>query len=68
MCSSDLTPEERAKKQVYIVRQSSISSAIAYATGVKAVKTVDELLGIAKMFESYVFNNVDDVEVEGDAQ
>lgn len=62
------TPEERAKKQVYIVRQSSISSAIAYATGVKAVKTVDELLAIAKMFEGYVFNNVEDAKDEGESQ
>ena len=51
------TPEERAIKQVYIVRQSSISSAIAYATGVKAVKSVDDLLNIAKSFENYVFDN-----------
>ena len=41
------TPEERAKKQVYIIRQSSLSSAIAYATGVKAVKTVDELIAVS---------------------
>jgi len=49
------TPEERAKKQIYIVRQSSISNAIAYATGVQGVKTVEALLTIAKKFEQYVF-------------
>jgi len=51
------TPEERAQKQICIVRQSSISNAIEYAVGVKAVKSLEELLSIAKRFENYVFNS-----------
>lgn len=50
------TPEERAQKQIYIVRQSSIANAIEYAGKVKAVKGVDELLDLAKKFENYVFD------------
>ncbi|UOF80634.1 hypothetical protein [Caudoviricetes sp.] len=46
------TPEERAKKQVYIVRQSSITNAINLK-GSKA--TVAEILDVAKQFESFVF-------------
>lgn len=48
------TPEERAKRQVYIVRQSSISSAIELlGTG----KSVGDVLATAKQFEEYVFGN-----------
>lgn len=49
------TPEERAKKQVYIVRQSSISAAIDYSKNVKALKSVEEVIATAKLFEEYVF-------------
>jgi hypothetical protein len=51
------TPEERAKKQVYIVRQSSISSAIEYLNGTGAIKksTAQDVLLCAKEFEAYVF-------------
>ena len=49
------TSVERAKKQVYIVRQSSISSAIAlYAKG-EVVPHVSDVLEVAKLFEAYVF-------------
>lgn len=51
------TPEERAKKQVYIVRQSSITAALDYLKhnlGDKKL-TVDDVLGVAKQFEQYVF-------------
>ena len=52
------TPEERAKKQVYIVRQSSISSAIDYMNGTGAIKkaTAADVIFCAKEFESYVFS------------
>lgn len=46
------TPEERAKKQVYIVRQSSITAAIALK-GSKA--SVEEIIATAKQFEAHVF-------------
>jgi len=46
------TKEERAARQVYIIRQSSISSAVEL---LGAGKTVDEVLAVAKQFEAYVF-------------
>jgi hypothetical protein len=50
------TREERAKKQVYIVRQSAISSAIAaLSVGAKAPMKTDDVLEVAKRFEAYVF-------------
>lgn len=50
------TPEERAKKQVYIVRQSSITAALGYFSLNKATKaSTEDILAIAKEFEKYVF-------------
>ena len=50
------TPEERAKRQVYIVRQSSVSNAIELlSTGAKSPPKVEEVLDVAKKFENYVF-------------
>lgn len=49
------TPEERAKKQVYIVRQSSLSNAIEYHKGEEA--TTDDIIQTARIFENYVFDN-----------
>ena len=49
------TAEERAKKQVYIIRQSSINSAINLLKTDKKAPTVEEVLGVAKCFEDYVF-------------
>ena len=51
------TAEERAKKQVYIVRQSSISSAIDLLKTEKKVPTVGEVIEVAQQFEAYVFGN-----------
>ena len=49
------TPEERAQRQVMIVRQSSISNAVALAaTNSKTKNTVEEILTVAKQFEGYV--------------
>ena len=52
------TAEERAKKQVYIVRQSSISAAIALLdrNGVEAPMTEEDVIESAKKFEAYVFD------------
>lgn len=56
------TPEERAKKQLYIVRQSSITSAIAYCNTIKWDEvSVEEVLDVAKQFEQYVFGVYQDV-------
>jgi hypothetical protein len=52
------TPEERAKKQIYIVRQSSISSAIsALSIGAKTPPKIDDVITTAKAFEDFVFGN-----------
>lgn len=62
------TPEERAKRQVYIVRQSSISSAIqlllastpqngnAGGTSGYIPVSVPAVIEVAKQFEKYVFS------------
>ena len=50
------TPEERAIKQVYIVRQSSLANAIDLLKTEKKVPTVDEVVSVAKQFEAYVFD------------
>lgn len=47
------TKEERAARQVYIVRQSSISSAIDFLKD--SNPSVEGVLQIAKQFEDYVF-------------
>lgn len=54
------TPEERATKQVMIVRQSSISSAIAYwAQNPSKAHLSDpsQVIAVAKLFESHVMGN-----------
>ena len=43
------TPEERAKKQVYIVRQSSITAALSFLNN--KAKSVSEVVQVAKEFE-----------------
>ncbi len=48
------TAEERASRQVLIVRQSSISSAVDLAVANK-VKDPQEVIKIAQAFEAYVF-------------
>ena len=48
------TSEERAARQVLIVRQSSISSAVEFAVANK-VKDEKEVLRLAGIFEAYVF-------------
>jgi hypothetical protein len=50
------TSEERAKRQVYIVRQSSVSAAIATLArdGTKELE-VSKVIEIAKQYEAYVF-------------
>ena len=57
------TAEERAARQVLIVRQSSISSAVDLAVANK-VKDPKEVIAIAKQFEAYVFGKDADVPTE----
>ena len=48
--------EERALKQKYIVRQSSITSAMQYFTSPKGINaSVDDVLALAARFEEAVF-------------
>lgn len=50
------TPEERAQRQVLIVRQSSLSSAVALLTiGAKTAPSAQAVVDVAKQFEDYVF-------------
>lgn len=50
------TPEERAAKQVYIVRQSSLSAAVsALSVGSKSAVKPEEAIAYAKQLEAYVF-------------
>jgi hypothetical protein len=52
------TAEERAQTQVYIVRQSSITQAIAFFNLNEEHKVSPEkILDIAKQFEAHVFGN-----------
>ena len=48
------TKEERANRQVMIVRQSSISSAISALTATGSIPSADDIIGLAKEFEAYV--------------
>jgi len=50
------TPEERAQRQILIVRQSSVSSAVnLLSTGAKSPPKVDDVISAAKQLEAYVF-------------
>lgn len=52
------TSEERAAKQVYIIRQSSISTAVnLLGTGAKTPANLSLVLDTAKAFEDYVLGN-----------
>lgn len=57
------TAEERAARQVLIVRQSSVSSAVDLAVANK-IKDPQEVIKIAKEFEAYVFGTKMEPEVE----
>ena len=53
--SSYETPEERFQRQVYIIRQSSLSTSVEMLNHVKKGYDVQEVLNLAKTFEEYVF-------------
>lgn len=49
--------EERAKKQVYIVRQSSLSNAVeTLAVGSKTALDPQKVIEVARLYEAYVFD------------
>ncbi len=59
--SSYPTDEERAKTQVYIVRQSNLAQAInLLSVGAKTPPSVDNVIATAKLFEDHVFGNSND--------
>ena len=54
------TPEERAQRQILIVRQSSVSSAVALLTaGAKSPPKATDVIATAKELEAYVFGVAD---------
>lgn len=55
------TPEERAKRQVYIIKQSSLSSAIALlSVGAKSPPTVEQVKLVAQQLVDFVFEDKKD--------
>ena len=55
------TPEERAKKQVYIIRQSSLSTAVeALSVGRKGEIKKEEIVELAKYLEDFIFGTKSD--------
>ncbi len=59
--SSYPTDEERAKTQVYIVRQSNLAQAInLLSVGAKTPPSVDNVIATAKQFEDHVFGTSND--------
>jgi hypothetical protein len=50
------TSAERAARQVYIVKQSSLSAAISLATNNKEKQTPNEIIETAQQFVDYVFD------------
>ena len=50
------TPAERAARQVYIVKQSSISSAIALSEANKSKSSPEEIIATAQTFVDWVFD------------
>ena len=57
------TPEERAARQILIVRQSSLSNAIDLLKSEKKPPTVEEVLRTADIFSNWVFQK--DVKLDG---
>jgi len=55
------TPEERAQRQIYIIRQSSIANAIsALSVGSKSAPKDADILALAKTFENFVFDGLNE--------
>lgn len=54
--SSYETTEERARRQVLIVRQSSVSNAIAFVEATKQKAALSDVIKIAKEIEAYVLD------------
>jgi len=59
------TAEERFARQHYIVRQSSISSALEYYKLVEQKPPIEEVLGLAALMEKFVFGEMSDEQISG---
>jgi hypothetical protein len=57
------TSEERAARQLLIVRQSSLSNALQYFEVTKGKPSVDDVLNLANQFADFVFNKQEEVKV-----
>ena len=63
------TPEERAARQVMIIRQSSLSNAIAFFNAIGHKKFTElDVIDLAKNFEAYVLGKEEKVDVTGDVE
>ena len=63
------TPEERAVRQVMIIRQSSLSNAIAFFNAIGHKKFTElDVIDLAKNFEAYVLGKEEKVDVTGDVE
>ena len=63
--STHETPEERSKKQAYIIRQSSLSNAVSCLTvGAKSPPKFEDVAALADQFVGYVFQT--DVDIKED--
>ena len=52
------TPEERAKKQVYIIRQSSLSAAIgSLSVGAKSALKASDVIAVAEEYYAWVMQS-----------
>lgn len=58
------TPAERAARQVYIVKQSSLSAAISLTEANKAKASPEEVISIAQTFVDWVFDKTTDSSME----
>lgn len=55
------TPEERAKKQVYIIRQSSLSAAIgSLSVGAKSALKASDVIAVAEEYYAWVMQSPQD--------
>lgn len=59
------TKEERAARQVYIIRQSSLSTAVEL---LGQGKSVADVIATAKQFEAYIFSKAEGAEAINDLQ
>ena len=56
------TPEERAKKQVYIIRQSSLSAAIgSLSVGAKSALKASDVIAVAEEYYAWVMQSPEQV-------